>query len=1761
MSTNQSIGYQGSGSFWGSDPTGQPKSSWFNNDLADAGQALYSDPNSALTSATLPDQLIAQLQEQEAYARAARGGFMAQFAQGLGNIDSALSNIPGWGVVKNVGKTLWWPIDKVASGAYWLYSEAISQPLSTALLTASEADLSGDMSKLNPFSDSSTWGKNYDMAEHISPAQAFVNYENTVEASGKGTLLSGFFGEGADRLSAADREAVKRNTDRFMYDTDFWRKKQGWTYTAGTGALDFTLSMGADPAYAAVSAVSKGVKAARSTQLTTAPAETQRRVSGVYMATDKLAKAVGSKFAKTPEAASRSTKMNKFYDWAEGKSPAEIAQHPIWGRGRRVNPERYRLAELFSKTARDEMPLIARFAGGDNNAVVDLVRKAQDNAIQLGRMQESRVLVDSAKYDSDLLQHFMTEESRGLGTPASPGVLGVSDNLISEEGSLTPLMVEPPYPRPTEPGPRQRGWDLSYGRLAEQANVYRAAAGKIIKGMDGVRPMGGAAGTASADILRAEKWKADQLDLINRQIGTLQSKEGYYASVLGTLGKGIDEYTPAESNIFGTLTSLYRQGPLATRSSEKTAEKKIARMTGANVAKVGKDEAGFVSRTIRNGFYSPSVRVVNSFGNKVPQTMIDHNAEDAFERVSEMLRGVPKLDPEARLGMINTYANAGDKVARAQELDRIHAAVIQHMAGQYNLNMAAADQITKMVKTGQVSTMNKLTGQVPNDQMFTAARTPEGVRADMVEDGETFVIAPLAKSQLSISQPLLDVKELERYMRRNSGFLNRQLAAGANVKDAVLATADSMNNIWKAATLLRPGYILRSMSDEQAASAVKFGVISMAADAGQGGYNWMLNRGQQLSAYVGKGSYVPTSGAGAGSSLAAVKIEDEVARAIGQKYPELKAERINPGKAWPLIEGRMSHEKNEIKELEDLIIREKRKKTPDQDLIAELGTRIDDHKSVIDEFSQYAGALLDETAKGTGRRLGTGTYEYKGHTIPQAFSDEWTNPIPRDQITSARAMETIFARSEAIEMNRLMKTGSWTTIAPDNPTHMDAWLRGLNLQYGQDDVFRLVAEDPSLNKAKQWLKTPDGKKHLSDLGVRGRAPEEHLQNVKYVLDSYLPPATGLQAKLAKGEEITAADLRGAIHESDFPVVHGEEFTSLTAKGRIHSGAAAIDKLIERGFNRLSTVPNDVMARQPIYLRAQEARMRQLMDQEISYRAASGMGETVDIETMNKLLKKSDALARKDISQVVYDPTRTTATEALRFVAPFLAAHGDGLSRWAGLIAEKPQFVATASKIYNAPVAAGLVTDSSGNAVDQDGYADVIDPTTGKIVDRKFVPLEERIMTLRMPDGTKGKGMKGGVPIRLSAINTILPGDPWFNPGSGPFVQVAANEIARKSPAVGDFLQWAKIIPYGPSANRTDPLIPKYLRDAWDAYTAGEKGNEAYQSAWLASYQRQMAAYHDGGPAPDMDSVTEEAKQFMYLDALTSWSMPAQNAATPLTGSPYQFFLDQYKAMQEVDPENAKANFFKRYGEDYFVFTADLSKSIGVQSSLSAHYTAEKFGDLIARDPDLAPLIVGDVYNTGKFSTSVYRKQMDEFLGGESMREKISALDAIRENQKDLGWQQYNKYVTQIDAELIRSGFHSYNQAGAEPLQEVKRALVETLAQTNEDWFEDFGASANPAKTQLRIQGMERLVQNKELMSDPMRYDLQGLGQYLAQRKILQEQLRQRGAQSLSFGEDGTPTGENFDIGMQLRTLQLYLVNNNLGFSDIFHRYLEGDDLS
>lgn len=1744
------LGYQGDPGFWSQPRQDRSASYWWNTDMADAGQILQGDPKTAVTAGAIPKEMLAQADAAKADARKARGGFMASLGGLLNSADDVLSNVTGYGVAKNLVKWSFQPIDKLASGLYWAYSEGISQPLSTLIIQASKAELTPQGGSVLMSGDE--WKDAYGKAEHLSPGQAWVNASNVASATGDigpvfnpisetfSAPLTAAIKLGSADQDAATKAAVSRNTERFLYDSDFWRSKAGWRYTVGTGALDFALNMGADPSYAAVKGVSAGVKGLRSIKIAEEGAEAASKSTAIERA-----------LSKTPEEASRSQKIEEFYDWADGKSGDEIAEHPIWGRGRRANPERYSLSQVFAGAERDEMPLIFRFAAADNQAATELVNKNQNLMVDIAKLEDNRVLVDSAKFDNEFFQY----------------VSGVQ-----QHGTNYPIMTQVP-PMPVGGTPAQlAGWQKTYGAQIEKEKLYKKVVADIGHKMG---PMGPAGQTSLADILMAEQWRAGKLQEIDTNLAALQSKQDWYGDVLGSLETHPDDFSPGASNLFGTMKTAYRQGPLALRSTTAAAERNIQRLgAGKDYAQLSKAQGpvDFATRLLRNGFYSAPIRIVQSVTERLPDKFINHNDADAYQRVAEMLKQVPGLGPDRRLEMIKNYSQAGDKVARSKELETIHQQVVEHLASRYNLDPEHAKIVNDMQKLGFQKTMLSLTGQGMPKQMYSAALEEPGEaatmanRVDFMEDGEGWMISPLAKTQLQYAEPLLPVKELDRILSRSSGFLGSLKKSGGSAVDGVTAISDLMNSVWKAGTLLRPGYILRSMSEEQVASAIKFGMLSSLANAGEGGWNFLRNRNQQVHAIFGKGSY--TSARGTGKGYVTITDQAGLQAAANRGF---QTERINVGKEWPLIQDRIETERDHLTSLEGAI--DKAVAKGDIQLADSLRNQAADHRDVLQEHMDYASAVLQEARDASGRRLGEGVIKHRGVEVPQAFSPEWPHPIPRDQITSAHAMETIFARGESIERNRMIKTGSWTAITPDQPQHMESWLNALNKQWRQDDLFQKVAEDPSLQVAKDWVKTPEGRYHMSLLGPRARDADGTIHAVKQTLDQYLPEGTGLQAKIAKGEEIYEHELRAAIAKEDFPAVHGEETKALTAAYSKQSPLRMVDDIIEKGFKLFSTIPNDIMARQPIYLRAQEARMRQLIDQEISYRTERGISGDLSLEEMNKLLDKSDRLARKDIAQVVYDPTRTTATEALRFVTPFLGAHIDGLVRWGGLIAEKPQFLTTAGKVYNAPVAAGLVTDQYGRAVSQDGTVEVEDESGKK--HRQFVPLEQRTMILRNPSGEKhikgaGNVKTGGIRIPISSLNTILPGDPWFNPGTGPYAQVALSEVAKKSPALGDFMQWAKVMPYGQSPGPGirdefyDAFTPAYVKDAWDTYNAIDSGTgQSYQDALLAEWQRQSGEHANGGPAPDWKKTQHNAKQFMFLDALTNWLSPARTRETPLTRTPYQFFVDQWKVMQETAPDKqtAQAQFLQKYGEDYFAFTSSMSKSVGVQATLPAQHMAEKYGDLIANDPDLAPLIVGDVYNQGKFSNSVYRKQMDQLLNGVQMRSKVTALEAIADNKKSLGWLKFNKFAATLDSALIRSGFHSYNQAGAEPFAHAKQQFVSDLAAENPSWYEDFGTT-NTTRLHGRIEGMKRLVSDERIQADPIRaMDLGPLALYLQQRDILKAELAKRGSSRLSFGEDGTPEGQNADIGMNLRTLQLYLVNNSLGFGDIYHRYLENDDLS
>lgn len=1759
-------------------------SKWWDTDMADASQALYSDPNLAINVATVPQNLKQQQAEYKAYADAMQKdqGFLGSVVGALGTADSWLSNIPGWGIAK---QAVSYPIDKTATGLRWVYSNVLSQPVSTLLLHSARMDLGDESAGLF-----SGWSQDYERAEHISPGQAFTNYENTAEASGQGTILSGLWGDAGQHLSSHEKDMVKQNVSRFVYDTNYWKKEGGWKYNVGSGSLDFMFNV-IDPATGAiVGGAVKTVKAARGVQLVAQNAEHAAVVPGAA-GVARTRGPILDVFMKqqTPEQVAQSPSMQKAFDWMkqDGRTVEEIANHPMWGKGRRANPARYDIAKLAHDTPRESMEQLWRFTTGDSNAAADLAKTAPEVMKKVGQTMDNRILLEGTRMNLPMLQHFKVNYEDGADSGAFAGKpLGAPG--VADAETKFPQLLEPPFPRPTTPGPRQDGWDQTWGRLARESAVNHTAAAAIARNTP-LHMVAPAESTTLADGLKAEQWKAGKLATLSDDYDELVNNERYLGSVLGQM----DNWTPAASPLFGAINTMYRMGGLALKDTEKAAVKRAVTSAGKRPKPIG---SNFVMTAVKRGMGAP-MTIIHNFGDRTPQGFVDHNADDARDRIFDMLKQVPNMRPSQRLDLIEIYNAAGNKVERSQALDQIHDAVMNHILGTHGLHPDVADVLKGAIKDGIASKISELTGKGPGNvaQRFgPEATSPEDiakltgravddiaenakpVRSDRVvseEDGHGLVISPMAQTQLSSNDILFPVQEINRLVARSKGSFQGFRGSTGEAKDWVVKRLDGFDNLWKAATLLRPGFIPRMVSDEILARMFKFGGMATLLDGGKGMAHFLSNRSRQVYAIMGKGSYVPATGKGIASNRAIVALDDSRA-IIHARARGLRTERIKVPPTLRMAYGRISDESDALKETQRELALARRAEDPDQDYIDALRARLDDHQFVIDEYHNYVGEILRQAEIGKGVRLGDGNFKYKigktTYTVPQAFSDEWDNPIPRSQISSENAWKNLFTRGEMIDRQRFWshaeKTGAYRLITPDDPSHMQSWLDAVNKQIRQDPFHRLIASGADDKAALQWLtRDANGRAYMQKMGYWNQNKPQFVRNVRFMIDKYLGDDF-LKGKVANNEMVTEADLRSAFPRDEFPVVHGEEIKQHSSLAIHKTANAWLDNQVEKAWKQLADVPADVLSRHPLFLQMHQHEMENLIRQQYHYKMQNFGDDTITPREWDQMNQKAATRAKKQMSQVVYDPQNTVGSQGLRFVYPFFKPWIDGVDRWAGLVAERPEQLTKVSKIYNAPIAANLVTDNEGHRVGSDGYVsvDVVDPDTHILhTERRFVPLKDRVLHLKAP--WSDKPASEGIGIRMNSLNTILPGDPWFDPGTGPIVQVAGNQLAKSSPQMGDFLQWAKILPYGPQENTIDLFTPKYMQDAFAACMGKDTGNEKYQQAVLDVYNMKVAKYYEdqrAGKNPDppkMSEIQKDAKSFLWLQTLTDWLSPASVKNTPASGTKYQFFIDQYKALQAADPVNARDQFLSMFGEDYMGFTTSLSKSMGVASSISADKQMEKYRDLIAEDPDMAPLAIGDIYNGGPFSSSVYQKQLHDEVGGERVRRRVTAEEAIADSRVQEGWRQYMKTTTALDAELIRAGFTSYAQKGAEVFQQAKQNLVNNLGAQNPGWAQAFGTTDRNAVPN-RIAWMEKMVTDPRIMSDPLRQDAQVLQQYLLVRNQFKQMLAQRGLQQLTYNEAGQPAGQAPDIGYAWREYQMYFKNSSVQFGKLFNRYLSNDDL-
>jgi hypothetical protein len=624
-----------------------------------------------------------------------------------------------------------------------------------------------------------------------------------------------------------------------------------------------------------------------------------------------------------------------------------------------------------------------------------------------------------------------------------------------------------------------------------------------------------------------------------------------------------------------------------------------------------------------------------------------------------------------------------------------------------------------------------------------------------------------------------------------------------------------------------------------------------------------------------------------------------------------------------------------------------------------------------------------------------------------------------------------------------------------------------------------------------------------------------------------------------------------------PDVHGEAIEHALGGGTIWDTSK---KAVNGAMRVLGSIPSDIASRNPFFDRAYRAHMDTLI-RHGEYQLQD-MVPAEDIAHAQTIARQN---ALKDVKTWLYNSDSVSLlAHKTRFMTAFTGATQDALSAWTRLALRDPTVIVALNKMWNFPDKAGLIVDQDGHQLRLEQGKEVwYQPTRDKNgnlvrVDPKLVPNvgEKRNVILQVPaaidPGIFGADLSMMAAFPKDSANTFLD----YNPGGGPLVTLAANEIMMRNPTlvaddnkVGRYIQNA-LLPFGPSATWYDPIVPTTLREAVTVWRGEE--DTRFNDRTSAIFQTMMydwARKGKHGKAPTLDEAADRAGKLGLLRLATSVMSPLQFQYK----SPMQAYIDDYHIKQRKNYLTADREFYEEHGEEFFWLTGHLSKALpGLPTTVKGQEAFEKYRDLIDQHPDLMGLIIG-AEGAGEFSKSVYEWQKANSLtpGGEKMRRKRSPDEIKQDTERRLGWVKYTKLMDAVQADLIDRGLKSVNDSGAEDLKDTREQFLDGMATENKTWWEEFNTH-NPVKNEERIKGMVAIAQDPRLRG---RLEIQGLSQYLILRHQMQGVLAERagygGAKTLEAKANGDLAGQWDDAVMNL-------IDTNAQFGQLYNRWLTHD---
>jgi hypothetical protein len=1588
-------------------------------------------------------------------------------------------------------------VENVSKALNWTYDNGISQPISTALMAG---ELKG-----GPFS-AHNWARAWHAANHISPAQAlFLSPEQTEKAVNSKLKYykppDADLPPGFNDLSEAEQQQILKDAGMPAVGNAFIEELRQsnsmFKYSSGVG--DFALRWTADPLVLGASTVSK-----------------VRRLRNVRPRS-------GWSSGDIDKIMQRSN-MGRLQDfvWANRENPALLNNLAV---AKNLGPRFGAIASLL-KTP-DEVHDFIRVGLGDVDAIGRLQSKNAAAAARIEQETSRNAMLDQ-----------MVTRYSAVGGAASERYVKLARQALAE-------------------GSRRLSADQA---LVER---YEQIAGKL----DPVTGEVLAPGIAhEIDNVASTRWgTAKAARITTRQAGyRARAARGLRAQQAGRA-------TPHDGNV--VKTRLYGIGD----------------------------------------YFATPYTVVRAFGNARPNGYIrlDGIDKDTVAEVRGHIARIPGISDASRLDMLNQYLKTtteGERLALLEDIGRIGAAKI---AEKHGLSPQAGLDLYKMNRS-------KLQGEIENLRRYSAAkvdvRMPDGsvarLRADeFATEGGGVRVHPNLVTRMVNDHVLQDLDHMDKVLARNAGSLRAIRSSRFGNLDWITDRAEQLNSLWKFGTLFRLGYIPRVAGDDLAGQVARLGAAAMAMRIGWGVRNKITN-----VAMWHRPSFFAAAHA---TAMEGVKFADEQIAKLTPQASKLRRRIANETQVRAtdvsriqarvaraqarvdaltpdLPKARHTAAHNYLKAKQNELARaQARASSRTWPTRQRQLTRIENQLEHLKSARADAKAQADEAAKGF-QPVRQGTRRVKlpgGVEAPAAFEGKQGEYYLK-RISPDEAVGQIFATNKRLLHGHLMRSfdhgGQVISAAQDPVLHAESWAHAINAQLMQDELSRQAIKGATVAEMADWLeKTAAGRAYLKRLGIgmklgpktngvdRIVVDAERLANgAKADVDEYLPTPE-IRLKALEPEGVTPAFLKKAMPQAHRPDVHTGQVGR--TQGAFHG---AVEQIMASFYRVAASLPAERLSRHPLFNQLYEDHLGRISHQLMQ----QGAYDTT-VAGVERMATTARRLAERDMKKLVFDIAhKSDVTAALRFVSPFMAATTESFQRWARIIADKPQVVGYANIFYNAPVAAGAMQDADGNHITRDGYAYTmtyptlpdgkLDYDHGKAV-KRLVPKNERYIVGRMPkwvvDNPAAKLSLGALlgiepssgKFRLSqnSMDIVTQGDPWYNPGMGPIVQIPVNQFVKDKPKAAEVARHLGVLPFGPQSQASAFLLPSTIRNFLTAY---DTSDERYQAVKMQIMQRAIFEHDQlGKPMPTAKQIADKTRNYWLFSAGTAFLQPM---ATQKKDA-YQFYRDQYNELRRQDPLTADDQFLQRYGEDYFIFAQSQSKNeSGIPATVKAVQLQKEYGDLIDANPELGALIVGPE-GDGPFSPEAYSYQLNTPLtpgGAEMQRTKMSADEALEENQRRLGWAKYTSAMDSLNTQLRNRGLTSFSDDGAQDLLATKRGLTKLWQAPllpdgsenpyyNEAWSKDY-STYDTLKYDRLIPGLER-VADSDLADDPNRSDLRTLRTYLAGRKAVVQALAQRAA---GGGHSTLAAQSNADLAEDWQRFVDSLVESSVRFGNLHTRYLSRD---